>query len=66
MGRLRRLLCRGDPDTGAGDGRRWHHTDQAVSLSYFEPAPIAERVIHFSAYGRRHPIAHEAVMRFCE
>lgn len=47
-------------------GRAWHHADQAVSLGYFPPTPPAERVIHFSAYGRRHPRVHEAVLRFCE
>jgi hypothetical protein len=47
-------------------GRCWHHADQAVSLPYFQPAPFTERVIHFSAYGRRHPLVHEAVLRFCE
>ena len=46
-------------------GRSWQHADQAVSLKYFQPAPLAERVIGFSAYGRRHPKVHEAVSQFC-
>jgi hypothetical protein len=46
--------------------RPWHHVDQAVSLDYFPIVPPAEKVIHFSSYGRRHPRVHEAVRRFCE
>lgn len=44
----------------------WHHVPQAVSLEYFKPAALPERVIHFSSYGRRDPRVHEAVMRFCK
>ena len=48
-----------------GTGRRWQQADQAVTLDYFPTVPVAEKVIHFSSYGRRHPRVHEAVLRFC-
>jgi hypothetical protein len=47
-------------------GRKWHHVDQAVAVDLFKPATVEERVIHFSAYGRRHPAIHEAVLEFAE
>lgn len=48
-------------------GRKWYHVSQAVPLSLFAPVEdSAERAIHFSAYGRRHPKVHEATLRFCE
>jgi hypothetical protein len=46
-------------------GRAWRHVDQAVTQSYFKPVCQPQRVIHFSAYGRRHARVHEAVLQFC-
>jgi hypothetical protein len=46
-------------------GREWICIEQAADQSVFQPASIEERVIHFSAYGRRYPAIHEAVMDFC-
>ena len=54
------------PGLEQATGRTWHHADQAVSLDYFPPVPAAEKVVHFSSYGRRHPRVHEATLRFCE
>jgi hypothetical protein len=45
--------------------RPWHIIPQGVRLERFRPAPTEERVIDFSAYGRRLQPVHEAVRRFC-
>ncbi|MEO5684464.1 MAG: glycosyltransferase [Chitinophagaceae bacterium] len=47
-------------------GRKWHCVEQAADAGLFQPAPLSERVIHFSSYGRKHPVLHEAVKEFCE
>jgi hypothetical protein len=52
------------PDLEMLTKHKWHHVDQAVNLDFFQPSPIEERVIHFSAYGRRHPLVHDAVVEF--
>jgi Glycosyl transferases group 1 len=39
--------------------------EQATDTSFFKPVPLSERVIQFSAYGRREPVFHEAVKDFC-
>lgn len=47
-------------------GRRWHHVNQAVPLELFKQATLQEKIIHFSAYGRRHPAIHQAILQFCQ
>jgi len=44
-------------------GRNWHQIDQAVSMKYF-PAKNSKEIA-FSSYGRRHPLVHEAIKKFC-
>lgn len=46
-------------------GQKWHAIEQAVPEGLFSPVPIPEKVIDFSAYGRRFPIFHEALLEFC-
>ncbi len=46
-------------------GRKWHTLEQATDISFFKPVPLPERTIHFSSYGRRLPLFHEAVKDFC-
>jgi hypothetical protein len=46
-------------------GRRWHCVPQAADLSVFPQVAFEERVIHFSAYGRRYPALHETLKEFC-
>jgi hypothetical protein len=43
--------------------RRWEVVRHGVTLERFRPAPIQERLIDFSAYGRRLEAVHEAVKR---
>jgi hypothetical protein len=47
-------------------GRKWMCIEQAADQEVFKPVPIEQRQIHFSAYGRRYPAIHEAVMEFCK
>lgn len=47
-------------------GRKWHCIEQAADADLFQPAPFSERVIHFSSYGRRYPVLHEALKEFCK
>jgi len=47
-------------------GRKWHCVEQAADKELFKPAPLQERVIHFSSYGRRYPVLHDAVREFCK
>jgi hypothetical protein len=46
--------------------RKWHCVEQAVDKDLFNPVPLEERLIHFSAYGRRYPLLHETVKDFCK
>jgi hypothetical protein len=46
-------------------GRRWRCVEQAADRKLFHPVPLSERLIHFSAYGRRYPLVHEALKEFC-
>jgi hypothetical protein len=45
--------------------RQWFAVPQGVKLDRFRPAPAQDRLIDFSAYGRRLPAIHEAVKAFC-
>jgi len=45
--------------------RRWFAVPQGVKLDRFRPAPPQDRLIDFSAYGRRLPAIHEGVKAFC-
>jgi Glycosyl transferases group 1 len=46
--------------------RKWFAVPQGVKLDRFLPAAAEERVIDFSAYGRRVDSIHRAVQDFCE
>jgi hypothetical protein len=46
-------------------GRKWLCVEQAADRDLFKPAAAEERIIHFSAYGRRYPRLHEALKEFC-
>jgi hypothetical protein len=46
-------------------GRKWYCVEQAADKHLFQPVPQNDRVIHFSAYGRRYPALHEALKEFC-
>ena len=46
-------------------GRKWHCVEQAADADLFQPVPLHERLIHFSSYGRRHPVMHEVLIDFC-
>lgn len=46
-------------------GRKWNFVDQAVSMGDFKSAPFSDRLIAFSAYGRRDENVHKATMKFC-
>ncbi len=45
--------------------RRWLAVPQGVKLDRFRPAVARDRLIDFSAYGRRLSNVHESVKRFC-
>jgi len=45
--------------------RRWFAVPQGVRLDRFHPAPAHQRLIPFSAYGRRLAHVHERVKEFC-
>jgi hypothetical protein len=45
--------------------RKWYGLVQAAPADIFEPTPFEERIIHFSAYGRRFPRFHEVLINFC-
>ena len=45
--------------------RRWFAVPQGVKLDRFRPAPAHDRLIDFSAYGRRLPALHENVKSLC-
>lgn len=45
--------------------RKWHGIVQAAPTELFVASPLEERKIHFSAYGRRFPVFHEALIDFC-
>jgi hypothetical protein len=47
-------------------GRQWHCIEQAADKYLFTGSAFEEKLIHFSAYGRRHPLFHEVVKDFCE
>jgi hypothetical protein len=75
--RLQRLVRKGEWDicvTSFNDavplletatGRRWFHVDQGIPSDLFVPPLPGERVIHFSAYGRRNQSIHNATLEFC-
>lgn len=46
-------------------GRQWHCSAQGTDEDLFPYVPLNERLIHFSSYGRRHPILHEVLKEFC-
>jgi len=45
--------------------RKWYGLVQAAPKDLFVSAAYEERVIHFSNYGRRFPLFHEALINFC-
>jgi hypothetical protein len=45
--------------------RKWFAVPQGVNPDRFLPAPAEQRVIDFSAYGRRVDSVHRAVQHFC-
>ncbi len=45
--------------------RKWYGLVQAAPNALFKPVPYEEKIIHFSAYGRRFPVFHESLMDFC-
>ncbi len=45
-------------------GRKWHCVEQAADSGLFQPVPFSGRSIHFSSYGRRHPVLHEVLKEF--
>ncbi|GAC1432393.1 MAG: hypothetical protein NVSMB7_08220 [Chitinophagaceae bacterium] len=46
-------------------GRKWHCVEQAADGDLFQPVLLDQRIIHFSSYGRRYPVLHEALKKFC-
>jgi hypothetical protein len=53
------------PELEKVTGRKWHGLVQAAPVELFYPTPMNERLIHFSAYGRRFPAFHELLIDFC-
>ena len=53
------------PDLEKATGRKWHCIEQAADGELFQPLSTEERLIHFSSYGRRYPVLHEALKDFC-
>ena len=45
--------------------RKWYTLAQAAPPELFRSLPIEERLIHFSNYGRRLPLFHNALIEFC-
>ena len=54
------------PDLEKMTGRKWYCVEQAADATLFQPVPLNERLIHFSSYGRRHPVMHEVLIDFCK
>jgi hypothetical protein len=46
-------------------GQQWHVIEQA-GTEVFQSVPFEEKLIHFSAYGRRLPAWHAVLMDFCK
>ena len=46
-------------------GKRWHAIEQAVPPETFYLVETPDKVIHFSAYGRRHTRFHHLLQEFC-
>lgn len=46
--------------------KKWYTIEQAVPTSLFRLLPPEEKLITFSAYGRRHPVFHNILSEFCE
>jgi hypothetical protein len=46
-------------------GRKWQVIEQAATEGLFHPVPFENKIIHFSSYGRRWPVLHEALLEFC-
>ncbi len=46
-------------------GRKWHCVPQAADRKIFTPVDFEDKLIHFSSYGRRLPVLHEALIEFC-
>jgi hypothetical protein len=47
-------------------GRQWHCIEQAADKYLFTATTFEEKHIHFSSYGRRYPVLHELVKKFCD
>lgn len=47
-------------------GKGWHAIEQAVPATLFHPMAEQEKLIDFSAYGRRYPAFHAALLDFCQ
>jgi len=45
--------------------KKWYAIPQGVKLDRFSPISDAERLINFSAYGRREPKVHASVRKHC-
>ena len=46
-------------------GKSWYCVPQAADDRLFDQLPFDDKVIHFSSYGRRDPLLHEALKDFC-
>ena len=46
-------------------GRKWHCVPQAADPLLFSPTDVQNKLIHFSSYGRRLPVLHDALVEFC-
>ncbi len=53
------------PHLEKATNRKWFGLVQAAPKDLFVPTPFKERTIHFSNYGRRFPVFHEALINFC-
>jgi len=45
--------------------RKWYAVPQGVIANRFQPGASAERLIHFSSYGRRLDWAHRSLLEYC-
>lgn len=46
--------------------RKWYAVPQGVKLDRFQPASAEEKIISFSAYGRRIEKVHQSVKEYCD
>lgn len=58
-------FCDSVKDLNEITGESWYCIPQAADDEIFEQLPFDDKVIHFSSYGRRHPLLHEALKEFC-